>query len=658
MLVVFNKNLEEIRVISILKNFLKNIFLLFFKAHKYSIILNYHRIGNINPKNPFHRLHTISLSTFKLQIKFCSLIGKFVSLDDIYNSKLSSKLSFCITFDDVSNSIYSAIKWLDKEKIPFAICPCQQITEESLGWRDKVYLIEKFLNKKDIINSIKEKFPKINFDINESFYSLSKNLKFDQQKMINDMVNPLYEKVYLINSDKVSEKNYFTSDDLINLRDEFKDLKFVNHSFSHSKLNQLSNQQLFFEIDSCDKFLENLLGKKLDYFAVPFGGFDSQLCIALCEVMRSKNKKAIFWVSNHLNLDIGYKPNKIKQFCRFHTSNTVVGLCKQNVTSFFKPHFLEETTRKKRANSFKNSSIVFNPKISKILAFEDFARPIKDYSGNKSIFEKTYISNPYLLNGNHTIAEVQDNYITAIGQNLVMPFSNLENNKVVNLFGNYRAIRGTSKMSAVILIEAVREYELSISYKPSKIAEPLLKRLRWNSIPIKKYTCDLDKLNLVKKNPSFITDNNLDNIYEVERYNSNSSDIIELTLSKQLLQWRVQNYILANPIYFILEENSEERAFVVGQYNDEEILLLDQRYSSPEIFEKVCGQIILWSKTKGLIKLIAETSCISTQKLFEKILPEKNIENALCYLSPNGVFKKLKDKNVIITPLSSDVLLR
>ena len=149
MLVVFNKNLEEIRVISILKNFLKNIFLLFFKANKYSIILNYHRIGNFDPKNPFHRLHTISLSTFKLQIKFCSLIGKFVSLDDIYNSKLSSKLSFCITFDDVSNSIYSAIKWLDKKKIPFAICPCQQITEESLGWRDKVYFIEKFLDKGD-----------------------------------------------------------------------------------------------------------------------------------------------------------------------------------------------------------------------------------------------------------------------------------------------------------------------------------------------------------------------------------------------------------------------------------------------------------------------------------------------------------------------------
>jgi len=208
-------------MIKIIKNFLKNIFLIFLRDHKSSIILNYHRIGNIDPKNPFYRLHTISLSTFKLQVKICSLIGKFVSIEDIQNSKLNSKLSFCITFDDVSNSIYDAIKWLDKRNVPFAICPCQQITEESLGWRDKVYFIEKYLNKKDIINMIKENFPEISFDEKDSFYSLSKDLKFDQYKMINNVVNPLYNKINSNIIKKNSEKNYFSSKDLLNLKKKF-----------------------------------------------------------------------------------------------------------------------------------------------------------------------------------------------------------------------------------------------------------------------------------------------------------------------------------------------------------------------------------------------------------------------------------------------------
>lgn len=641
----------------IIKNFLKNIFLIFFRDHKFSIILNYHRIGNIDPKNPFHRLHTISLSTFKLQVKICSFIGKFVSIDDVQNSKLKSKLSFCITFDDVSTSIYDAIKWLDKRDIPFAICPCQQITEESLGWRDKVYFIEKYLNKKDIIKMIKENFPEISFDEKESFYSLSKNLNFDQYKMINNVVNPLYEKIYLNIIDKKIERNYFSSKDLINLKNELKNIKFVNHSFSHANLTQFNTLKLFEEIDSCDEFLKNLLDEKPKYFAVPFGGFDFHFCIRLNEAARMSNKQAIFWVANRLNLDVGHKPNKVKQFCRFHTNTSVLGLCMQIIISFLRPNFIEEINQTTKKN-FKNSRIVFNPNISKILAFEDFIRPTKDYSGNVTFLENTFIKNPYLGKGNHTIVEMQDDCITAIGQNLILPFNGLENEKYVNLFANYRAIKGVSKMAATILIKATQEYKLSASYKPSKIAESVLAKLGWNSIPLKKFTFNLNKMNSFDKNFKFLVKHNLDNVNNLIQYNSTSTDIIQLTLSKELLQWRVHNYKLANPVYFFWEESTEEKAFVIAQYNKKEILLLDQRFSSIEILEKIFNQIIEWSKTKKLSKLIVETSCVKTQTFFENMVFRPNIKNELCYFSPYGVFRELKNKKIIITPLSSDILLR
>ena len=270
----------------LVKCLLKNLYLMFFKNNRFSIILNYHRIGYVDPNNPFHRLHTVSLLTFKLQIKICSLLGKFVSLDDIHKSNLKSRLSFCITFDDVSSSAYDALKWLDKRGICFAICPCQQITEDSLGWRDKVYFIEKFLDKEDILNVIKERFPLVHFDMNNTFYSLSKNSMFDQLEMIENVVNPLFEKVHYIKNNK----NYFSEEDLIKLKEKFKYMEIVNHSFSHANLTKLKINHLYKEVDNCDKFLENFLGETPKYFAVPFGSFDIPFCIGLSEVARLKKK--------------------------------------------------------------------------------------------------------------------------------------------------------------------------------------------------------------------------------------------------------------------------------------------------------------------------------------------------------------------------------
>ena len=635
---------------------LKNLYLIFLKKNKFSIILNYHRIGYIDRNNPFHLLHTVSLSTFKLQIKICSLIGNFVSLNDIVNSNLKSKFSFCVTFDDVSSSVYDALKWLNKNRIPFAICPCQQITENSLGWRDKVYFIEKFLDKKDIFNIIKEKFPLVHFDMNDTFYSLSKNLQFDQLEMIKNVVNPLYQKIQNIRGEN-NEKNYFSLEDLIKINEEFQNMEVVNHSSSHAKLTELKIEELYKEIDNCDKFLSTFLGTPSKYFAVPFGGFDNHLCIGLNEVARLKDKKAILWVANRLNLDIGHKPNKVRQLGRFHTHASAFGLCLQILVSFLRPHFLEDVVKKKPSKKFKNE-IVFNPQNSKILAFEDLSRPTKDYSGCLSFLENFYISNPFLNGGNHTIAELQNDRIMVIGHNLVLPFNGLKYHKVVNVFGNWRSVSGASKIgAAAILGKAIKEYNLIISYKPSKIVETSFIKMGWHSLSLLKLTCNLIKQKKFQINSKLKVKYRLEDKDEIDQFNSNCNNTIQLILSKKLLKWRIENYNLAKPIYFFWEDN-EERAFVVGQYNDKEILLLDQRFSSAKALTNIFEQIIQWSKTQNLSKLIAETSCVLSQKILIKTFPDMNKKYEFCYFSPHGIFKNLKNKKVIITPISSDTLLR
>ena len=631
---------------------------MFRKACKFSIILNYHRIGYIDPKNPLHRLHTVSLTTFKWQIKICSLIGKFVSLDDIINSNLNSRLSFSITFDDVSYSNYDALMWLDKRSTPFAICPCQQITEENLGWRDKVYFIEKFLDNKEAVNAITAQFPMINFDINDDFYSLSKSSKFDQIKMLTDVVNPLYKKVCLTNRELKIKKNYFSPEDLINLKNKVQSVEIVNHSFSHANLTHFNVDQLTTEIAKCDKFLKDLLGQTPKYFAVPFGGFESSFAVGLCEVARLHNKQAILWVANLLNLDIGSKPNKIKQLSRFHTSVSVLGLCKQIIASFLRPHFMDYITRLDSTDATE-SNIVFNPNSSKILAFEDLSRPIKDYSGNLDFLNNVYIKNPFLHGGNHTIAEIQNDRIVSIGQNLILPFSGLGDDRFVNFFGNWRTVAGASKMgAAAILGKAVREYKLTISYKPSVIIEPSLIKMGWYSLPLKRFTSYLHKTKLHTITSKLVVSHNLDQLCELDQFNCQRTDTLQLKLSKELINWKVEKYSLATPVYFMWNNDNGERAFVVGQFNDKEILLLDQRFSSPEALGEITKQILQWSINQGLYKLSAETSCIQTQGVLTKALPKLSVAEQFCYFAPRGVFRKLAEKIIIITPLSSDIMLR
>ena len=641
-----------------IKTFAYNLRSVFNKSNKISIVLNYHRIGSVDPQNPFHRLHTVFLPTFKLQIKLCSLIGKFVSLDEIVDSNLKTRLSFSITFDDVSFSSYEALKWLNSQNIPFAICPCQSITENGVGWRDKVYFIEKYLRNEDALKEVRDKFPLVNVNSNEKFYGLSKNKIFDQTEMIEGVVEKLFEKALLVDETYQHTKNYFNASDLVKIKGEFKSLEIVNHSISHANLSQFSIDRLTSEIEGCDKFLGNLLGVTPKYFCVPFGGFESQLAIKLCEGSRLNNKKAILWVANQFNLDIGAKKSKIKQFARFHTSTSVVGLLKQIVLSFCKQDFQKSIGQLKSTDTL-GYKIFSNPEISKILAFEDISRPTKDYSGDPKFLTQTYIKNPFLEDRAHTFAEIKNDHIIAIGQNLPLPFSGIDGFKVVNLFGNWRSVNGASKIgAAAILGKSIKEYQLTLSYKPSRYIKHSFIKMGWIEITLQKFHSNLHNLNSHGSSQDLVVAHNVDEVEDFSQFNCKNAETIQLELSKKLVRWRVQNYPLAKPVYFRLDDCEGENALVIGQYNATELLLLDQRFSSPSALRQIVEKILEWAIHKDLQMLTAETSCSQTQKVFAGILPNLNLSNETCYFGQKGDLLKLHEKEVIITPLSSDILLR
>lgn len=567
----------------LLKNFFKNIYLFFLKSYKFSIILNYE---NIKLENINYFFYNKYLFNFKIKIYFCLLIGNFVTLDKILNSKLSSRLNFSITFDNISSYTLEIIKWLNEKNIPFSLCYNQ---------------------------NIKQKFTEKNKEIN--------------------------------------------SYDIIQLKNNYKDITFINCVNNNPNLNTANTNDLCNDINKCDKFLEKSLNVKSNYIAVSDAYFDDYLCLTLCEVARITNKRAILWTDTRLNLDVGNTKNKIKQLCRFNFNKSFFVFFKQIFFSFFKQHFLDYITQKKKLTSLYNSKLVSNPDLIKIMSFEDLSRPIKDYSGNLDFFKNEYILNPYLNNGKHTFAELQNERVVSLAQNLIMPFNIFKEEKKVNIFSNYRSIKSLSKLALSVLINATKEYKLSISYKPSNMSEPLFMKLGWYKLQLKKFTYHLNNNNFKELNPKLIVTNKINNITELKSFNSSSLDTVELSLSYKLLEWRLENYFLVEPMYFYLEE-SHEKALVIAQYKKQEILLLDQRYTSNEILNDICEEIIKWSKKKRIHKLTAETSCIETQKIFKKVFNGSNVKNEFCYFSPYDDFKKLKNKIIKITPLSSDILLR
>ena len=158
------------RNIKLLLTLFKNIRrALFDPNEKITFIFNYHRIGKVDLNNPFHRLHTVGNKSFKLQIKLMRLLGKVVSLEEIYQERDLEKINFAITFDDISSTVLDVTKFLEAHNIPWAWGPSIQITENGMGWRDKVYFILNHYSEDELFNFVSSINMSGNYNCNNIF---------------------------------------------------------------------------------------------------------------------------------------------------------------------------------------------------------------------------------------------------------------------------------------------------------------------------------------------------------------------------------------------------------------------------------------------------------------------------------------------------------
>jgi len=296
------------------------------KLQKRLYVINYHRLGEAMTSNPFHKLHTVSFEVFKRQINILLRIGKPVSLEDLENSRISARISFIISFDDVSSSILDAIPWLESQGIHYLVAPSVTTTNSGFGVRDKVYIIEKFVPIGVILGTVKRMIPNLNEQdfYNFSFYHFSKNFKYDPYKMEEKVINPLFSLVDAELYSKFCTSNYLNWEQVAQLnQSDF--CTVVNHGYNHYNYSLVKTDDLLTEIRHSDSVFMEKIGDKPDYFALPFGSLPSAKMQKFTDLLKSENYRGILTVSNEPNYLNSILDNFIT-INRIHAPQEVLGL--------------------------------------------------------------------------------------------------------------------------------------------------------------------------------------------------------------------------------------------------------------------------------------------------------------------------------------------
>jgi len=262
------------------------------------VALNYHRVGPADPEDPSAMLHTVGEAAFRRQVAVMSAIGRFVSLDEVYEARGLGRLNFLLSFDDVSRTVLSAADFLDGRSIPYAVCPCAQITERGYGVRDKVYWIVRRLSPEEIFEAVaaqtgRQALPE---PPDFSFYRFTKQAGCDPGWMERQIIDPLFGRIPGAQAGIVDARAYLTWEEL---RSRFLGnplVTVVNHGYSHAPMADMSPEELAAEVDRSGQAFRRNLDLAPAYFAVPFGGPTPSLVQRLGGVVRGAGYRGILWV--------------------------------------------------------------------------------------------------------------------------------------------------------------------------------------------------------------------------------------------------------------------------------------------------------------------------------------------------------------------------
>ena len=236
-------------------------------------ILLFHGIDEIGSTKYNSRF--ISRKYFEELIAYLSVNHTIISLDDYYLGKFNPKtLNIAITFDDgLKNNFELAMPILNKYNAPATFFVPTVLHPYKVLWPDFLDLVFFYTRKRNFTfkGKLYQKRPTGFFD--------NEGISFkDQCKALSKQEQDLFFELFKMDWEFIKSKQLglywelMSSEQLVALA--LNPLFEVGgHSVSHPNLTMISDYSARFEIGKSKEILEKTIGKEVNSFAFPFGGY-------------------------------------------------------------------------------------------------------------------------------------------------------------------------------------------------------------------------------------------------------------------------------------------------------------------------------------------------------------------------------------------------
>ncbi len=646
-------------------NYIKK-FLNFLINHKIIIGINYHRVGIKKINDPFSELHTVNFGLFKFQINLLNFFFKIVSLNDIRNGNITSKINFFISFDDVPKISTQAFNWLNKKELPFVICPNIKLTEEYSSISDRFRFSYQKINKKEIENRLKKFLNEEQFLILKKggLKKLYKSYLIDQREFEKLFHENIFKDIKGEFSKYLIKSNYLSWE---NIKEISKKNVIASHGNNHYDFFFLSYKEIINELEISKNTFEGKMNSKINTFAVPFGGYSQHLGIIISETAKKTGYDQVLWVGTQ-GVIYHNNNNQIQHLFRINIPNNLIKFFKsillaiKNTQLIFKEDYKLAKLYEKNNSDFK---IVKNPLMSKILAFENIIRPYRTYSSDENFIENIYKKNPFREELPYAYSLSRDDIVNSISYILYKDYFIDKKTYKIAEHSGWRKINSLNTTENVKLYLHISKIcKAFYHWKPSNFVKPgLLRSEHYFKFPIKEFflkikeykTDNFGDLEIYDQCPDFIDD-----------FLSYFNEKFYLTLKRSVkfYKWRIDNYPIGSQKYFLKKNNHKIISLLVSQIHKNKAMIVDLIADDFNESVEMMKNFINYCKENRIDNIKFATSNKELIEKIEKAFDYKSFNTESFLFIKNLVNQNLLDKEVLIksetfeTYASGDVLIR
>lgn len=459
---------------------------------EYTVIgVNYHRIGEVDPHNPFHRLHTVSSDVFCRQLDHMQQLGNVVSLEDVRACRNLAEVNFVVSFDDVPLAAWEGIQLALQRQLPVTVSVCGTLAAHGWGVRDLVYCIEKYADPQTIARWVYAHLPpEAVGDEPVSFYHLTKRDDLDPDLVLANLIDPLFAQIEAQARPFLDAGGYMSWETIGQRLARHPLVTLASHGWSHTNLVAASRARLQADITHAHHAFEARLGLPPRYFTVPFGRYEPQLAVDCINLLHGRGYHGILWVGKVATIIRGAYHHQLLQLTRLHTSTTLDGFVDQ--VDHLRRNRLDAAVWQTPPRTHRRPvTVVESSDSQRSVRHEMIVRQGKDYASDPAYYHYQFTDNPYKGGRPDFYAVECDGRIEAAAYNLHTAFRVGDVTVPGVYLSSWRKLPEAHLTAAATLVQRMASREAVVGvYHPSPAATPAF--CTWHQVPTWQLTLATD----------------------------------------------------------------------------------------------------------------------------------------------------------------------